>query len=108
MPHSDITPLCLDSSEEPETAAEEILTIFKAKHETHAAAESLTGGSLMSYITSVEGSSNVFRGGIVTYATPLKHKLLGVDAELILDHGVIEWGSGTSDGIGDKVSHIGK
>jgi len=43
----------------------------------------------MATITSVDGSSAAFRGGMVTYATPLKHKLLGVDPELIIDHGVI-------------------
>ena len=43
----------------------------------------------MEAITTVSGSSAVFRGGVVSYATPLKEKLLGVDAELIAEHGVI-------------------
>jgi len=70
--------------------AGDIIDRLKSRHETLAIAESLTGGTLMGDITSVSGSSSVFRGGMVTYATPLKHKLLGVDPELILEHGVVD------------------
>jgi nicotinamide-nucleotide amidase len=76
--------------QEPEDIAEKIVKALKGKHETLAIAESLTGGSLMALITSRDGSSSIFRGGMVTYATPLKHKLLGVDPELILEHGVVD------------------
>jgi len=92
MPHSKpkyIHPLSSDTSQTPEAIAEDIKNILESRHETLAAAESLTGGSLMAAISSVDGSSAVFRGGMVTYATPLKHKLLGVDPEIIVDHGVI-------------------
>ncbi|PMD34384.1 CinA-domain-containing protein [Hyaloscypha variabilis F] len=74
----------------PEYIANSVIEALKARFETLAIAESLTGGTLMGYITSVDGSSSVFRGGMVTYATPLKHKLLGVDPELILEHGVVD------------------
>ncbi|SCO54463.1 uncharacterized protein FFNC_15527 [Fusarium fujikuroi] len=52
-------------------------------------AESLTGGSVMTAVTSVPGSSAVFFGGIVSYATPLKQNVLKVDKNLIENEGVI-------------------
>jgi nicotinamide-nucleotide amidase len=56
---------------------------------TAAAAESLTGGLVAAALTSVPGSSAVFRGGIVAYATPLKAELLGVPADLLAAHGPV-------------------
>lgn len=49
-------------------------------------AESLTGGEVCSQLVAVAGASRVVRGGIVAYATELKHRLLGVDA-LVLELG---------------------
>lgn len=57
--------------------------------ETIGVAESLTAGSLMAALASIPGASNAFRGGVVSYATPLKHKLLNVDAGLIAREGVV-------------------
>lgn len=54
-----------------------------------ATAESLTGGLLAAAIVEVPGSSTVFRGGVVTYATDTKASVLGVDPGL-LDHVVSE------------------
>lgn len=50
---------------------------------TVAAAESLTAGLFSATITEIPGSSSVLRGGIVCYATDLKHELVGVDAALL-------------------------
>ncbi len=50
--------------------------------------ESCTGGLLASTITDVEGSSDYFLGGYVSYATEMKVGL-GVSEELIEQHGVI-------------------
>jgi nicotinamide-nucleotide amidase len=96
MPHHKIEYPNIESEtlpyvrEEPEDIAKKIVKALKGKHETLAIAESLTGGSLMALITSRDGSSSVFRGGMVTYATSLKHKLLSVDPELILEHGAVD------------------
>jgi nicotinamide-nucleotide amidase len=48
-----------------------------------AAAESLTGGLVTAALTSVPGSSEVVRGGIVAYALEVKADVLGVDADLL-------------------------
>jgi len=55
---------------------------------TLATMESCTGGLLADTITNVPGSSRYFLGGIVSYATEVK-ELMGVDAGVIREHGVI-------------------
>jgi nicotinamide-nucleotide amidase len=54
-----------------------------------AIAESATGGLIAARITSVPGSSKVFRGGAVTYATDLKATVLGVPADVMEREGVV-------------------
>jgi nicotinamide-nucleotide amidase len=50
--------------------------------------ESCTGGLLASTITDVPGSSDYYKGGLVSYATEMKIAW-GVDREVIAEHGVI-------------------
>jgi len=50
--------------------------------------ESCTGGLLASTITDVPGSSDYFKGGLVTYATEMK-LAWGVSREVVETHGVI-------------------
>jgi len=50
--------------------------------------ESCTGGLLASTITDVPGSSDYYKGGLVSYATEMKIAW-GVDREVIAKHGVI-------------------
>ncbi|MEV7611330.1 CinA family protein [Streptomyces sp. NPDC089799] len=54
-----------------------------------AVAESLTGGLVAAEITAVPGASKSFLGSVTAYATGLKHRLLGVDAELLAAHGAV-------------------
>ncbi len=56
---------------------------------TVATAESLTGGRLAVRFTDVPGASQVYLGGVVTYATELKASLLDVPDEVIDRHGVV-------------------
>lgn len=56
---------------------------------TFATAESCTGGNIAHVITLIPGSSEVFKGSAVTYATPMKTKVLGVPAETIEKHTVV-------------------
>lgn len=52
-------------------------------------AESCTGGLVAGAITSVPGASGVIRGGVVSYAIPVKHDVLGVTEEVIDGAGVV-------------------
>lgn len=60
-----------------------------ARHQSIAVAESLTGGMLVAELIRTPGASAVVRGGIVAYATELKHSLLGVDAGVLAAHGAV-------------------
>ncbi|WP_344651708.1 CinA family protein, partial [Cryptosporangium japonicum] len=63
--------------------AAEVLAALRARGQTLATAESLTGGLLAAHLVDVPGASRVFRGGIVAYATDLKATLVGVDEALL-------------------------
>jgi nicotinamide-nucleotide amidase len=57
---------------------------------TVATAESLTAGLLAATVADVPGASAVLRGGLVVYATELKHTLAGVDAGLLARRGPVD------------------
>lgn len=57
---------------------------------TLATAESLTGGLLGAALTSVPGSSATYRGGVVAYASELKHALLDVPGEVLARYGAVD------------------
>jgi len=69
--------------------AAEAVSLLTRCSQTVAVAESLTGGLLAAALTSVPGSSAVFRGGVVAYATDLKNALLGVPAALLARYGAV-------------------
>ncbi|HKQ99718.1 MAG TPA: competence/damage-inducible protein A [Pyrinomonadaceae bacterium] len=58
---------------------------------TLAVAESCTGGLISQRLTEVPGSSVYFMEGVVTYSNDAKTRSLGVDSELILNHGAVSW-----------------
>ena len=60
------------------------------RHETMASAESLTGGLLAATVVEIPGVSSVYRGGLVVYATDLKHALAGVPQELLDERGAVD------------------
>ncbi|MFE9750852.1 CinA family protein [Saccharothrix saharensis] len=70
-------------------SAADVVRALGERGETVAAAESLTAGLVTAELTSVPGSSAVVRGGLVVYATDLKHTLAGVDAALLARHGAV-------------------
>jgi nicotinamide-nucleotide amidase len=72
------------------TLAHEVTRLATAAGATVAAAESLTGGSLTDALTESPGASAVLRGGVVAYATELKHELLGVDSLLLDERGAVD------------------
>ena len=59
---------------------------LKEKQATLATAESCTGGLIAKSITDISGSSAVLAGGVVTYTNRIKIDVLGVDADIIVEH----------------------
>ncbi|MDA3800478.1 MAG: CinA family protein [Kiritimatiellae bacterium] len=57
--------------------------------QTVSTAESCTGGLVGSFITSVPGSSEIYLGGVISYCNDIKEKLLGVDSNLLIQHGAV-------------------
>lgn len=58
--------------------AEAVFKLLKAKGKTVASAESCTGGTIAKMITAIPGSSAVFKGTVVSYATEVKENILNV------------------------------
>ncbi len=68
---------------------EHVLSLCRARGLTLAAAESCTGGLVAARLTSVPGSSDVFKGAIVAYADEVKAEQLGVSEEILAGHGAV-------------------
>jgi len=66
-----------------------VVDLLKARNQTVATAESLTAGLLCATIVDTPGASAVVRGGLIVYATELKHELAGVDQQLLDEHGAV-------------------
>jgi nicotinamide-nucleotide amidase len=62
---------------------------LRQRKQTLALAESCTGGLMAHRITNVPGSSEVFLGGIVSYANRAKETFLAVPAETLLTKGAV-------------------
>jgi nicotinamide-nucleotide amidase len=56
-----------------------VLELLRARGLTLAVAESLTGGLVGARLTAIPGASDVFVGGVTSYASAVKYDLLGVD-----------------------------
>ena len=67
----------------------DLIALCKSRGLTIGTAESLTAGLVVSKLAEVPGASAVLRGGVVAYATDVKHSVLGLDVTL-LDHVVSE------------------
>ncbi|HAM14271.1 MAG TPA: CDP-diacylglycerol--glycerol-3-phosphate 3-phosphatidyltransferase [Eggerthellaceae bacterium] len=69
--------------------AERVVGAYLTAGATCSAAESLTGGMIGAAITSVPGSSEAFRGGVVSYTNEVKHQVLGVSADTLRREGAV-------------------
>jgi nicotinamide-nucleotide amidase len=82
--------LLLDTlwGEDTDELAAVILKTLQAKNKTLATMESLTGGLLGDFITSVPGASTIYEGGVVAYT--LKQKAaFGVSEAILEAHGAV-------------------
>lgn len=72
-----------------DTCAAELVAELAARGQTMATAESLTAGLAAATVAGVPGASAVLRGGLIVYATELKHTLAGVPAETLAADGPV-------------------
>jgi nicotinamide-nucleotide amidase len=63
--------------------------MLKTRGRTVATAESCTGGNIAHLLTSIPGSSQYFKGSVVSYANEVKEKILNVSAETFTSVGAV-------------------
>lgn len=90
---------------EEETLERVVHRLLAERSATVATAESLTGGLLGARLTDMPGSSVTYAGGVVSYATRLKHQLLGVPADLLAAEGAVhpEVAAAMAAGVRDRL-----
>ena len=66
-----------------EDLAREVLSKLTDEGRTLATAESCTGGLLGKLLTDIPGASNAYKGGVISYVSEVKHRLLGVEQETL-------------------------
>jgi nicotinamide-nucleotide amidase len=76
-------------SEDERSIAEIVLDLARERGLTLATAESCTGGLVAARLTSVPGSSDAFRGGVVAYSNDVKERELGVAGAILEEHGAV-------------------
>lgn len=67
----------------------EIGELLKERNLTLSTAESCTGGGIAALLTSVSGSSEYFKGGVVAYSNEVKENLLHVSADTLNKYGAV-------------------
>jgi nicotinamide-nucleotide amidase len=75
--------------EEDETIEVLVGNLLKKQKHTIATAESCTGGSIASLLSSVAGASSYFKGSVVSYATEVKIEVLSIPNALIEEFSVV-------------------
>ncbi len=76
-------------SEETEDLGSAVGELLRKNNATLATAESCTGGYIAHLITRVVGSSDYYKGSVVSYANEIKMKKLNVNQEDIENHGAV-------------------
>ncbi len=77
------------AGDEDEILEHTVGLLLKQNGKTLATAESCTGGSIASRITSIAGASTYFKGTIVAYDNAVKTKMLHVNPQIIEEHGAV-------------------
>ena len=81
-----------------------VLQMLRERGLTLGLAESVTGGLVAGRLTGIEGASEVFRGGVVSYATEVKHSVLGVQSDMVVnEEAAIEMAVGARKVLGASV-----
>ena len=71
------------------SAAAEIVYLLREQKKSLSLAESCTGGLISRLITDVPGASEIYMGGVVSYANAAKEELLGVRQETLQQYGAV-------------------
>lgn len=71
------------------TPAEIVIGLLKEKGLTLSTAESCTGGTVASRLTSVPGASEVYMGSVVSYSNDVKSRVLGVNEDVLVRNGAV-------------------
>lgn len=79
----------MNRSRAPLPVAVDAVEAVRARKWTIGTAESLTAGLFAAMIADVPGASAVLRGGMIVYATDLKHELAGVPEKVLERHGAV-------------------
>jgi nicotinamide-nucleotide amidase len=76
-------------SQEYELLEKVVASLLADNKKTLAVAESCTGGLICHKLTGIPGSSQFFERGIVAYSNEAKYDLLGVQMNMIREHGAV-------------------
>ena len=82
----------------------EVIKLLTEKNKTISTMESCTGGGIANAITNIEGSSEVFKFGAVTYSNEYKIKM-GVSSDIIDKYTV--YSTETSNEMSKNISNYG-
>jgi len=75
--------------EDNDTLPSVLIKELAKRNQTIVFAESCTGGLLSSSLTSISGSSQVFKGSIVSYSNELKNSVLNISEEKLMKYGAV-------------------
>lgn len=77
------------TDEDIAAVAAQVAQLLEARGAYLATAESCTGGWISKSLTDVAGSSRWFEFGFVVYSNEAKETMLGIEAEIIAEHGAV-------------------
>ena len=90
---------------DPSERAQQVAHLAFGSGRTVAVAESLTSGALSSALGAAPDSSAWFRGGVVAYASEVKHTLLGVpDGPVVSEQAALAMAESTADLLGADIA----
>ncbi len=75
--------------EDNDTLPSVLIKELTERNQTIVFAESCTGGLLSASLTSISGSSQVFKGSIVSYSNELKNSLLNISEDKLTKYGAV-------------------
>ena len=69
--------------------AQRVVELLRQQGKMLTTAESCTGGQIAAMLTGIPGASAVFQAGFVSYADQIKSSVLGVDQDVLAEHGAV-------------------